>query len=283
MPARVARARPHHPRPNRTGGAPAPRRRRTGFAYYGYRYLDPVSGRWASWDPIEEKGWANLYSFGPNSPTSGWDVLGRQWSGPVDPSSGGKVPAANQPGQPPPDPNLPKVYPVKGGAALDEAASLPTNTPSGIVGAAQALADIAVRSGPLEARKQGLEECRRQMQSSSARLGCCRWSFWRYVAQPTNPYSVTTFFGGAIFYPNKLCKDVAEEERKNPGYRPAPTGGFFHPEDLCPMLFGKSYDKMEAGEKEEAKSKLKHMMSDDPKDPRLSRGEDEECILSPTK
>ena len=63
MPARVARARPHHPRPNRTGGAPAPRRRRTGFAYYGYRYLDPVSGRWTSRDPIGERGGANIYAF----------------------------------------------------------------------------------------------------------------------------------------------------------------------------------------------------------------------------
>lgn len=31
--------------------------------YYGYRYYDPISGRWPSRDPIEEKGGVNLYEF----------------------------------------------------------------------------------------------------------------------------------------------------------------------------------------------------------------------------
>jgi RHS repeat-associated protein len=48
----------------------------TGLYYYGYRYYDPVSGRWPSRDPIEEKGGVNLYGFWKNDTINGWDVLG---------------------------------------------------------------------------------------------------------------------------------------------------------------------------------------------------------------
>jgi hypothetical protein len=33
------------------------------IAYYGFRYLDPQTGRWTSRDPIGERGGANLYGF----------------------------------------------------------------------------------------------------------------------------------------------------------------------------------------------------------------------------
>ncbi len=45
-------------------------------ACYGYRYLDPLTGRWASRDPIEEQGGVNLYGFVGNDGVSKWDVLG---------------------------------------------------------------------------------------------------------------------------------------------------------------------------------------------------------------
>ena len=48
----------------------------TGLYYYGYRYLDPLTGRWASRDPIEEQGGVNLYGFVGNDGVSKWDVLG---------------------------------------------------------------------------------------------------------------------------------------------------------------------------------------------------------------
>jgi hypothetical protein len=51
----------------------------TGLLYYGYRYYDPITGRWPSRDPIEEEGGINLYGFGPNSPMNGIDVLGGFW------------------------------------------------------------------------------------------------------------------------------------------------------------------------------------------------------------
>ena len=44
--------------------------------YYGYRFYDPVTGRWPSRDPIEEEGGINLYGFILNSPIGTYDLLG---------------------------------------------------------------------------------------------------------------------------------------------------------------------------------------------------------------
>jgi uncharacterized protein RhaS with RHS repeats len=44
--------------------------------YYGFRYYDPVTGRWPSRDPIEEWGGINLYALGKFSPINAWDFLG---------------------------------------------------------------------------------------------------------------------------------------------------------------------------------------------------------------
>jgi RHS repeat-associated protein len=43
--------------------------------YYGYRYYDPVTGRWPSRDPIEESGGLNMYGFCSNNPNL-FDILG---------------------------------------------------------------------------------------------------------------------------------------------------------------------------------------------------------------
>jgi len=43
---------------------------------YGYRYYDPVTGRWPSRDPIGEDGGANLYGFVENDGVDKWDYLG---------------------------------------------------------------------------------------------------------------------------------------------------------------------------------------------------------------
>jgi len=45
-------------------------------AFYGYRYYDPVTGRWPSRDPIEEMGGINLYGFVSNNGINVWDMLG---------------------------------------------------------------------------------------------------------------------------------------------------------------------------------------------------------------
>lgn len=46
------------------------------MSYYGYRYYDPVTGRWPSRDPIGEDGGLNLYGFVHNSPVSSIDARG---------------------------------------------------------------------------------------------------------------------------------------------------------------------------------------------------------------
>ena len=54
----------------------------TGLYYYGYRWYDPVTGRWPSRDPIEEEGGTNLYGFVYNIPIDWFDDLGhkpRSW------------------------------------------------------------------------------------------------------------------------------------------------------------------------------------------------------------
>jgi RHS repeat-associated protein len=48
----------------------------TGLYYYGYRYYDPVTGRWPSRDPIEEAGGMNLYGFVGNDGVNRIDRLG---------------------------------------------------------------------------------------------------------------------------------------------------------------------------------------------------------------
>ena len=48
----------------------------TGLFYYGFRYYDPVTGRWPNRDPIGERGGLNLYGMVGNNPVNLWDYLG---------------------------------------------------------------------------------------------------------------------------------------------------------------------------------------------------------------
>jgi RHS repeat-associated protein len=61
---------------NRYGFSTKPRDPLTGLLYYGYRWYDPATGRWASRDPIEESGGVNLYGFVGNDNVNGADYLG---------------------------------------------------------------------------------------------------------------------------------------------------------------------------------------------------------------
>nr|WP_226894883.1 RHS repeat-associated core domain-containing protein [Luteolibacter marinus] len=88
----------------------------TGYFYYGYRYYDPVQGRWPSRDPIGERGGLNLYGFVYNNPNSWYDILGGKpggsgWkSGPSKPNTGagsGEVNKQNRKLAP----SLPDVFP----------------------------------------------------------------------------------------------------------------------------------------------------------------------------
>ncbi len=55
--------------------------RNDGIKKYGYRWSDPVTGLWASRDPIQEMGGPNLYGFTENRPTGHFDYLGRETVG----------------------------------------------------------------------------------------------------------------------------------------------------------------------------------------------------------
>jgi RHS repeat-associated protein len=78
----------------RTPRRPKSRRTSPCVAYYGYRYYDPLTGRWPSRDPIGETGGVNLYGFVGNNGVDWIDNLGWQPEklpglGPHAPSSGG--------------------------------------------------------------------------------------------------------------------------------------------------------------------------------------------------
>jgi RHS repeat-associated protein len=53
-----------------------PRDTISGLCYYGYRWYDPLTGRWPSRDPIQEMGGLNLYGFVSNGGINSVDVLG---------------------------------------------------------------------------------------------------------------------------------------------------------------------------------------------------------------
>jgi hypothetical protein len=71
------------------------------IAYYGFRYYDPVTGRWPSRDPIWENGGINLYGMLGNDAINFVDIHGLRRNP--------RVPQGNQrPGRyfpPPPEPN----------------------------------------------------------------------------------------------------------------------------------------------------------------------------------
>jgi len=48
----------------------------SGMFFYGFRYYDPVTGRWPSRDPIGERGGLNLYGMVGNDPANWTDILG---------------------------------------------------------------------------------------------------------------------------------------------------------------------------------------------------------------
>jgi RHS repeat-associated protein len=45
--------------------------------YYGYRFYDPMTGRWINRDPMEEEGGVNLYAMMGNDGVNYWDYLGK--------------------------------------------------------------------------------------------------------------------------------------------------------------------------------------------------------------
>jgi RHS repeat-associated protein len=63
---------------NREGGGASPQHLYdpSQVRYYGYRYYDPVTGRWPSRDPIGERGGVNLYGMVRNEVVNRLDYIG---------------------------------------------------------------------------------------------------------------------------------------------------------------------------------------------------------------
>jgi RHS repeat-associated protein len=63
-------------RGNRYRFSTKPVEEESGLVYYGYRYYDPVTGRWPSRDPLGELGGINLFLFVNNCPLQRADAFG---------------------------------------------------------------------------------------------------------------------------------------------------------------------------------------------------------------
>jgi RHS repeat-associated protein len=85
----------------------------TGLYYYGYRFYDPVTGRWPSRDPIGERGGVNLNGFVGNDLLGRFDYLG--FYGAFSPGIGddGYIPGIDKPTPPTPTPSWPHDNLVK--------------------------------------------------------------------------------------------------------------------------------------------------------------------------
>jgi RHS repeat-associated protein len=60
----------------------------TGYCYYGYRYYNPLIGRWLNRDPIDEEGGINLLVFVENNPVSLIDPNGLKLLLPISGGTG---------------------------------------------------------------------------------------------------------------------------------------------------------------------------------------------------
>ena len=63
----------------------------SGLNYYGYRFYDPLDGRWLNRDPIEEEGGINMYNFVRNSSLNRVDIVGLAEAAPAEAGLCGKA------------------------------------------------------------------------------------------------------------------------------------------------------------------------------------------------
>jgi RHS repeat-associated protein len=66
----------HNPLSTSESQEESPQSKTACVTFYGYRYYDPVTGRWPSRDPIKERGGVNLYGFVKNDVIRLIDILG---------------------------------------------------------------------------------------------------------------------------------------------------------------------------------------------------------------
>jgi hypothetical protein len=89
-------------------------------AYYGYRWYDPLTGRWLSRDPIQEKGGINLYGFVDNNIIDNIDINGELiWRNPFSGSYYNNFSRILRAEVIMPD-NIPKAIPVDESGSSDD-------------------------------------------------------------------------------------------------------------------------------------------------------------------
>ncbi|MEI6675826.1 MAG: RHS repeat-associated core domain-containing protein [Verrucomicrobiota bacterium] len=204
----------------------------TGLYYYGYRYLDPLTGRWMSKDPIDEEGGLNLYGFVYNDSLAWDDYLGREpqapsqdinhhWHGPPGPAGGFYVqrPSFNV------DPSNSLA---SGAATRDEAASAAWNIGSAAVGVAEYGVRVMRRLLDNEAYGLAKKECERMLLNSSCKgplCNSCDVSYMRRLNPGGTPLGRE--FAQAIARPCLKCSDPRPESgisgTGGPGFPPGMT------------------------------------------------------------
>ena len=171
---------------------PATTKLASGVFFYGYRYYDPVTGRWPSRDPIGEQGGLNFYAFNVNSAIQRFDDLGHESREAAEAQREARN-SANKEGK---TNNVNKGKAAattkianRGAAAPNEAGSAankPAAAAADAIGEAMAWnSDIRGLLGILDVDKKCAEEisARRRMLGKDSCCYCCRILY--YVPPPT--------------------------------------------------------------------------------------------------
>jgi RHS repeat-associated protein len=219
--------RPRAPGPRNTGnrltrkqlGEDRPNGKMNHVADYGYRYYDPLTGRWPSRDPIGEKGGLNLYAFVLNDGVNDYDILGREPAAQAAATAAARN-QANQAGRAN-NPVASNAY-NRGAAAADEAASPPGNIPSAAAAAAQAAANILRNAADDAAENDARTECEKLLAGTPCKEALCPNSCRVSYIRHYNPSSIplSRIFKYAVARP---CKSCAQSD--DPGSSMSAAGG----------------------------------------------------------
>lgn len=188
--------------------------------YYGYRYYDPLTGRWPSRDPIEEEGGLNLYGFCYNTPFQWFDFLGRESremrekkrvQRNLDNENGKNTNIANRI-----DAKKNSVVTSnanRGSATLDESASPPGNAASAISELFGMLGTELIERSHREAIAEAQQACARHADISYTKgTGastkcplCCQVEIFQYQS------GVEKFMGYKMFY--GTCEETKDQRK----------------------------------------------------------------------
>jgi RHS repeat-associated protein len=205
----------------------------TGLLYYGYRYYDPLTGRWPARDPIEEDGGVNLYGFVGNDGINWWDRLGWDPQGPTQNGNGSwqSPPGTGRRFVSPPSNNVTpsnSIDPSRGiqgggpNSPSERGSSTATGAGDAVAGAAEITANL-VRIGADDAAEDNARtECEKILASTPCKGALCPNSCRVSYIRHSNPSNVplSRIFKYAVARP---CKSCAQSD--DPGASISSTGG----------------------------------------------------------